>query len=141
MLKNKKKKKKNSSFLGLCISFNGCFLNLVNVVKKEKIFFNFDISSPFIYKIEILNKYKKVVFRISKLYFKVNNYYFDDFEEYLTSNVESFNVDFFFSSYFKKKIIKKKKKLKKFKRKYTHTENWKGLKETVYENFYDESED
>ena len=131
VLKMKKKKKKASIFVGLCINYNNYFLNLVNVIKKEKIFLNFDIRSPFIYKVEILNKYKKMIYRVSKLYFKTNNYYFDEFDDFLTSNIENFKYDFFFSAYLKKKIIKKKKKLKKFKRKYTHTENWKNLKEEI----------
>ena len=46
-----------------------------------------------------------------------------DFNVDLLSNLSNFKVDFFFSAYFKKKIVKKKKKIKKFKRKYTHTEN------------------
>ena len=139
VLKTKKKKKKIATFTGICISCSAKFFSLVNVVKKERIFFNFDVESPFMYKIDILSKYKKMLYRVSKLYFKIYNYYFDDSDDFLVSNLESFKMDFFFSSYLKKKIVKKKKKLKKFKRKYSHTENWKNLKEEIYENFYDSS--
>ena len=135
-LRTKKKKKKMYSYIGLCINKKKNYFDLVNIVKKEKIFLSFDLKSPVIFKIVVLKIYKKVIYRVSRIYFKNTNYYFDDFknkDNKFVSDFSSFKKDFFMFAYFKRGFIKRKKRLKKFKRKYSYTENWKLLKEFMSE--------
>lgn len=135
-LRTKRKKKKMYSFIGLCINKKKNYFDLVNIVKKEKIFLSFDINSPVIFKIVVLKIYKKLIYRISRIYFKQNNYYFDDFknkDNKFISDFTSFKKDFFIFGYFKRGFIKRKRRLKKFRRKYSYTENWKLLKEFMFE--------
>lgn len=128
----KKKKKKTYNFIGLCTNKKGNFLTVKNNFKGEKIIINFEYNSPIIVKITVLKIYPKIFYRVSRLFFlKKINRYFDDYKNKkstVISNLSSFRFDYFRSAFLKKRLIRYKKKLKKFRKKYSYTENWKNLK-------------
>jgi ribosomal protein L19 len=60
---------KNYFFTGLCIAINkNKTLYLINKLKKEKILFKFNLTSPIIFNINIIKNIRKK-YRINKLYF------------------------------------------------------------------------
>jgi len=132
ILKNKKKKKKISNFIGILINKKeDKLIELTNKINKEQIIIKFTKNSPAIIKIVHLKVYNVLTFRSSRLYFIKRISYFDDIKAKgngLTLGFDSYKKNYFYSAFFKKRFPRKRKKLKKLKRKYFRTLNWKKLK-------------
>ena len=132
VLKNKKKKKKTSSFIGILINKKeNKIIELTNKINKEQIIMKFTKNSPAIIKIVHLKVYNTLNFRSSRLYFIKKISYFDDIKAKgngLTLGFISYKKNYFYSAFFKKKFPRKRKKLKRLKRRYFRTLNWKKLK-------------
>ena len=132
ILKNKKKKKKSSVFIGILINKKTSnLLHLTNKINKEQIVIKFGENSPCLLKIIHLKLYNSSTFRSGRLYFIKKISYFDDIRTKNNGLPLGFNVfkrNYFYSAFFKKRFPRKKRKLKRLKRKYFRTLNWKLLK-------------